>query len=58
MKSKDFAEGALFGDEDERVLELQAGEIPEEDLNVSRVYDESNEEECFCVLPKGVELTS
>jgi hypothetical protein len=58
VESKDFVKGALFGDGDERVLELQAGEIPEEDLNASRAYDEGDEEECFCVLPEGVEVTS
>jgi hypothetical protein len=36
-------------------VESEAGDIPEEDLNASRAYDEDAEEECFCVLPDGVE---
>ena len=56
IESKDFVKGALFGEGDEgRVVESEAGEIPEEDLNASRAYDEDAEEECFCVLPDGVE---
>jgi len=53
VQSKDFVKGALFGEGEEgRVVEPQAGEIPDEDLSAERAYDEVGEEECFCVLPE------